>query len=181
LQPTSFDIKGDGASNIYIASGPKGVTIPSGSNDEISNYYKNENHNYQFVFGDDKFSSKPTRDRFYIYDSNPVNPWVKTLWIYDDGYYCYSDPVYLSKSRSNTRSGIGEYSIDFPHFTAEFEEPATVSVSIFDSYGALIKTIAFDKKCSYDEDVDIAGLSEGVYVVLFDINGVKKSVKVVIR
>lgn len=182
LQPTSFDIKGDGASNIYIASGPKGVTIPSGSKDEISNYYKNKIHNYQFVFGDDTFSSEPTSDRFYIYDSNPVNPWVITLWYYeDDHFYCYSDTVYLSKSRSNTRSGIGEYSIDFPHFTAEFEEPATVSVSIFDSYGALIKTIVFDKKCSYDEDVDIAGLSEGVYVVLFDINGVKKSVKVVIR
>lgn len=76
--PAKLTQKGNGSSNIYIAS--------------MDGVYMRDNYTLQF--GDNnELSGEEDSQLWHQYTSKPSSPWVRSCWRYDDGFACVSDQI----------------------------------------------------------------------------------------
>lgn len=169
-------LKGNGTSNIYVATG-----IPTDFN-----LLK-----YLFVFGDGDAkginnvswtTDKDNIDVPFLYYGNtrPTQPYVRTLWIYDDGYYCYSDADIYNNTYS-TKGVVGGLTIDNNTFYAEFPEPVSAHVEVRSITGEQVRLFTYGSNTTFNETIDLEGLETGIYFIHFRVGDLSEVRKIVLR
>ena len=141
-------VKGNGTSNIYI------IDDMGMSDDELwaKGYY------FQFWDGV-SLVSEVGNQRWFRYENTPRDAWAQSVWYYDDGYVCASDPVKAS-SVEYVASSISNVAI------YRLEGECVMHTVVEDM--AILETI-------------YAGLNAGIYIVRIDCNGVSNIHKIMIR
>ena len=141
-------VKGNGTSNIYIID-DMGMT-----EDEL---WKK---GYYFQFWDGvSLVSEVSDQRWCRYENTPHDAWAQSVWYYDDGFACASEPVKASNVQyvASPGSGITIYQLDGECVMHRIVDDMAIVESIY------------------------AGLNAGIYIVRIDCDGVSNTHKIVIR
>lgn len=169
IQPALVRKGGDSnTSGIYI------VKDFGMSDDELDKY------EYIVEFGDNTgVLQTDTTTRFVRYAGSPSEIWARSLWVYSDGFRCYSDKSYLGKAQSDRAPGI--LHMKGYHFSVELDEPAAAIVSVYEYDGTMAREYTFPEQLSFDEELDLSGLRKGVCVIRFCIGDIVESYKTIIK
>ena len=167
-EPKDLVIKGkDESSNtsgIYIALFGPDVIVPDYTD---------------YVFGTADGVST-TINPFFRYQGEKTNEiWVRTKWHYDD-FDCYSDTVF-HKPATDAVFSKGELNVDYMHFSATVEKPETAVVRIIDSTGRVVQTISYDARTDFDEDIELTGLTTGMYLIRVEVGNLVETKTTLIR
>jgi len=148
-QTPTLQKKGDGTSQIYIASSESDrveyefgldATLPDG-NEEVE-------------------GSVITNKNYYRYKFLPQNPWLRVRWDYD-GFKCYSD-VAIPSSPSNASRSL---TIEEGYFYVSLDEETAATVLLLSLDGKLVKESHYTPRLDYCEKLDYNGIAPGMYLV----------------
>lgn len=173
VRPDRIVLKGNGTSHTYIALF-----------DNLSDENLREN-NYVLNFGDGEYVGN-TLDRYYSYSSAPVDPWVQTMWTYEDGFKTYSAILYPDNS-SRVLTDISsvhseEVSISTEGLNYEIFGSESCSIRISSADGKILKEeIVYLNSGHIADSLDVRGLPKGVYMVIYTCGSTQKTDIIYIR
>lgn len=152
-----------------------------------------EYRDYHFSFGkrpldgwtDDQNSTIVSEVEFKNYhryeDSSIGVPDVRSLWIYDDGFKCYSDYTIYGKDDNTPSNKSTELSLKNARFSIVMEEDAPASVWVYSLGGEIVKEQHYAAQKEFDEQVDIEGLAPGLYILKCSVGNQQEVEKLMVR
>ena len=170
MKPLELIRKGS-ASNIYIADmkGYNNQNRNMGFSDE-----QLEKLDYKFLFGygenEELSTNKKLRYATYTEEQVAQRPWVRTYWVYDDGFVTSSEKFYFG----DTRGGVtdiddviedGSIKINGCNFTARMDAPESAIVTIYSISGSLIKKVEYEPETEFNEFITTDDIENGVYLI----------------
>ena len=168
----NFTKKGSGSSHIYIA------IIVGGQRVGEAGY----NH-YEFEYGQQKngvfVANTLTDNMYYRYPgtANPTNPYVRSLWRYDN-FDCYSDYVVYG---SGTRAEIKDLTIEDGYFYATLEEESPALLTVYSLEGKIVKQISYPANTQFSEKIDLGNLNSGIYMVKCNVSDQQVVKKIMVQ
>ncbi len=173
MKPIDLIQKGT-ASNIFIADMMGYITSPYmrkiGLNDS-----ELERYEYKFLFGYGEDEELPTLDRSLRYakytpEQAAQRPWVRTYWVYDDGFTTSSEKFHLGDTRGDLTNienvvETGEIKIDGSKFTATLAIPEPAIVTIYSINGLPVRKVEFEAAQEYNESIDTNDIESGIYLI----------------
>lgn len=171
--PSRIVLKGNGTSHTYIA------LFDYLSDNDLRDY------DFAFKFGDGE-AEHETLNRYFSFNATPGDPWVQTMWIYDDNFKTYSDVLYLDSSSRGTTDITSlqseEISIVVEGLNYAVYGAKSCSIRILSAQGRLIKQEDVSLKSDHIEgSLDIEGLPTGIYMVTYTCDSLQKTSKIYIH
>ena len=133
-----------------------------------------EKLDYKFLFGygenEELSTNKKLRYATYTEEQVAQRPWVRTYWVYDDGFVTSSEKFYFG----DTRGGVtdiddviedGSIKINGCNFTARMDAPKSAIVTIYSISGSLIKKVEYEPETEFNEFITTDDIENGVYLI----------------
>lgn len=177
--PLKLQRKGNGTSCMFIISSEY-------SDDELAEYEYEFIYGYTDVYGVEHMSESTT-NRYFKFDdiiyNDPSNTfWVLAQWRYDDALVTsgrcfangqtdedYNASVFGSTTRgaqtSVNKVNDADFCIIGNRLKAEFTETVTLRINVYSLTGTLVKELHYPSSSSFNEVIDLDGLSRGIYVL----------------
>ena len=171
MKPLELIRKGIGASNIYIAdmySYSYNYSYIGFTDEELAEY----EYKFLFGYGDENELITDANLRYASYTPEQVSerPWVRSYWIYDDGYIAASEKFHFGDTRggvTNINDNIedGIIKIQKNNFYVSLPSAMSATVNIYNINGSVIKTYIYEAKDEYNETIQTDFMNRGIYLI----------------
>lgn len=141
-------VKGNGTSNIYI------IDDMGMSEEEMWT------REYNFRFGDGSLLvSEVSNQRWCRYENTPYDAWAQSVWYYNDGFVCVSEPTKVSRG--------------------QYVASSKLCIRIYQLDGECVMHKVVDNTSSLESIYE--GMNAGIYIVRIDGDGAVNTYKIVIK
>lgn len=172
----SFTLKGNGKSQIYMASSASTSPEYEFGDGSKPDPYKNDPPNKA---KNGSVGNKQGKWISYRYNSTPTEPWVRTYWEYE-GFRCYSDACYIGE-KAKAPAFSRELKVEDGYFYVNLEEEASATIRLYTLDGKIVRTQQYPPQMDFNEKLDLDNLTPGMYILQCAVGELQVVKKVVVR